>query len=197
MIPGIFTHYGGNQTFVSLTCRLRVLVRFALGIEMITLLILVFSSHLESSSRVRSFSNLSRLSTWKGSRNTTLALPCQRGTSRTCTMFSMSSWWRYKPGREVEDRSRSQGEKEQLCCDVTLLPFSSSSELSTEVLLEVRSDLLAFSAVSLQLFGATWAFTCLTELNSRKHYRYTMNVTLDRMAIDHWSNLFHEMEMTL
>lgn len=70
---------------------------FALGREMATLVTLAFSSHLDSSSRVSSFSNLARFSTWKGSRSTTLALPPHRGASRTCTMLSVSSWKRYKP----------------------------------------------------------------------------------------------------
>lgn len=83
---------------VALTCRLSVLVMLALGNEMLTLVLLVLSSHLESSSMLRSLSNLCRPSTWKGSRSTTLALLPQRGASRTCTMFSMSSWKRYKPG---------------------------------------------------------------------------------------------------
>lgn len=83
---------------VALTCRLSVLVMLALGNEMPTLVLLVLSSHLESSSMLRSLSNLCRPSTWKGSRSTTLALLPQRGASRTCTMFSMSSWKRYKPG---------------------------------------------------------------------------------------------------
>ena len=59
-----------------------------------------------------------RFSTWKGSRSTTLALPPRSGTSRTCTMFSMSSWWRNKPGEEGKGGAR-QGVKEKLRHHVT------------------------------------------------------------------------------
>lgn len=68
---------------------------------MLTLVTLLFSSHLDISWRFRSLSNLARFSTWKGSRRTTLALPPHRGASRTWTMFSMSSWKRYKPEGQV------------------------------------------------------------------------------------------------
>lgn len=93
---------GPDQSCKWLTCKLSVLLMFATGSEMATLVMLVFSSHLDSSSRVSSFSNRCRLSTWKGRRSTRLALPAQRGASRTWTMFSMSSWKRYKP--EGEDK---------------------------------------------------------------------------------------------
>lgn len=98
---------------MALTCRLSVLVMFAFGREMLTLVILVVSSHLDSSSMVRSLSNLARLSTWKGSRSTMLALPRHRGASRTCTMFSMSSWKRYKPGGKDRQRHAEMRRRER------------------------------------------------------------------------------------
>lgn len=68
------------------------------------LVMLVFSSHLDTSWTVRSLSNLARFSTWNGSRSTMLALPPHRGASSTCTMFSMSSWKRYSPRRRKKRR---------------------------------------------------------------------------------------------
>lgn len=82
-----------SKMYVSdvLTCRLRVLVMLALGNEMLRLVLLVLSNHLESSSTLRSLSNLCRPSTWKGIRSTMLALLPHSGASTTCTMFSTSS----------------------------------------------------------------------------------------------------------
>lgn len=108
---------------VVLTCRLSALLMFALGSEMATLVTLVFSNHLASSSTVSSLSSLSRFSTWKGIRSTRLALPPHRGASRTCTMFPMSSWRRYKPEgqREEEAATRSGGQEARRTSQITSL----------------------------------------------------------------------------
>lgn len=78
---------------------------------------LLFCSHLDTSWTLRSLSSLARFSTWNGSRSTMLALRPHRGASRTCTMFSTSSWKRYKPQSQKKSRrmcssSASLGEQQ-------------------------------------------------------------------------------------
>lgn len=173
-----------------LTCRLRMLVMFAMGNEMPRLVLLVLCSHLESSSTVRSLSNLCRPSTWKGMRSTMLALLPHSDASMTCTIFSISSWKWYKPGGKAGGRRRRGGGD---FCEMRG-EGKSLSELRTlffEEQLSARAcSHSAFGCKPLQLLNVKWATT------GRHHNRFGQKSKYSKcnlgIEMDFWHKGMHK-----